>query len=441
LGSDLQDTKDVKKAKKRGGPNCGFALLGLLLTACLVPATAARNSVKKGPKDGRLQKRGQVEVTAPQGCAGLEDPEEIFTVGMELGKGGLYAESRSCFELYVQLVPDDVRGFNILAEVLARMTNYPESLKAAEKAVSLAPDAPESLFLQASALMALHEYREAREIFSRVLEIDPFHVNSMVNLGSLLGNLNDHTSAVDIYRRVLEIKPDLWQAKHNLGTCLHSLKRFSEAQKLLEEVYRDVPGCFECAMSLANTLRELSHGGKKGGLSASKEMYEEALAMNSGSKEAVLHLYTAMQELVDWDDLDIMLERVVNATQHQLSEGLLPTVSTYHCLLSSFGAPLTLAIAVAHADHAADKVRSIKEEAELGKALLPLQGSLVWGGKERLRVAYIMADWRQHVTAHLLRTVFQRHDARRVTAYAFALNQDDGGSFRRDIRANLYAAN
>ena len=37
------------------------------------------------------------------------------------------------------------------------------------------------------------------------------------------------------------------------------------------------------------------------------------------------------------------------------------------------------------------------------------------------------------------RTVFQRHDARRVTAYAFALNQDDGGSFRRDIRDSFPA--
>jgi hypothetical protein len=54
-------------------------------------------------------------------------------------------------------------------------------------------------------------------------------------------------------------------------------------------------------------------------------------------------------------------------------------------------------------------VRSIKEEAELGKALLPLQGSLGWGGKERLRVAYIMADWRQHVTAHLLMRTTYNH--------------------------------
>lgn len=345
----------------------------------------------------------------------------------------MYAQSRACFELYVQMVPDEERGFSILAEVLARMSDYPASLEAATQAVELAPASPEPLFLKASALMGLHEYREAQHIFEHVLEIDPLHVNSMVNLGSLLGNLNDHETAADIYRRVLEIQPELWQAKHNLGTSLHSLKRFGEARRLLEEVYRENPGCFECAMSLANTLREAKD------LSSSKAMYEDALAMNSGSKEAVLHLYTAMQELVDWDDLDIMFERVVSATQQQLSEGVLPTVNPYHSLLSQFGAPLMFQVAVAHADHARTKIKSLA--LDLPTPRLPALLALPARGAERLRVGYIMADYRQHVTAHLLQTVFKRHDVQRVAAYAFALNRDDGGSFRRNIRESFASGN
>ena len=326
---------------------------------------------------------------------------------MEIGRGGEFPESRVCFERYVELMPADGHGFQILAEVNARMSDYPASLSAAEKAVSLAPDSAEALFLQASALLGLHEYREAREIFTHIItDIDPGHVNSMVNLGSLLGNLNDHAEAVAVYRRVLEIQPGLWQAKHNLGTSYHSLKRFSEARTLLEEVLRDVPGCFECVMSLANTLREAKD------LSASKGMYEDALSMNAASREAVLHLYTAMQELVDWDDLDIMFERVLNATREQLAEGKLPTVNPYHSLLTNFGAPLMLEIAAAHARHASEKVSSIAEDLRLVPPVLPTGGAgggIGGGGGAdggRLRVGYIMADFRQHVTAHLLQTVF-----------------------------------
>ena len=306
----------------------------LLAAMCLeaAPVAARKKSAHVGASSGRRTQQqqhsaaGASDVGRGYGCAGVDDPQEVFRIGMEIGRGGEFPESRVCFERYVELMPADGRGFQILAEVNARMSDFRASLSAAEKAVSLAPDSAEALFLQASALLGLHEYREAREIFTHVItDVDPGHVNSMVNLGSLLGNLNDHAEAVSVYRRVLEIQPDLWQAKHNLGTSYHSLKRFSEARALLEEVYRDVPGCFECVMSLANTLREAKD------LSASKDMYEDALSMNAASREAVLHLYTAMQELVDWDDLDIMFERVLNATRQPRLP--VPAITRLECLL------------------------------------------------------------------------------------------------------------
>ena len=40
----------------------------------------------------------------------------------------------------------------------------------------------------------------------------------------------------------------------------------------------------------------------------------------------------------------------------------------------------------------------------------------------------------------IYRQVFSRHDASRVSAYGIALNGDDGGSFRRSIRASFSRA-
>ena len=55
----------------------------------------------------------------------------------------------------------------------------------------------------------------------------------------------------------------------------------------------------------------------------------------------------------------------------------------------------------------------------------------------RLRVGYIMADFRHHVTAHLLQTVFQHHDEERFEVFCYALNPDDRSAFRRRIRASV----
>ena len=106
------------------------------------------------------------------------------------------------------------------------------------------------------------------------------------------------------------------------------------------------------------------------------------------------------------------LLQVLNATRQQLAEGKLPTVNPYHSLLTNFGAPLMLEIAAAHARHASEKVSSIAEDLRLVPPVLPTGGAgggIGGGGGAdggRLRVGYIMADFRQHVTAHLLQTVF-----------------------------------
>jgi len=154
-----------------------FALWFAVAVCLLAPSADAQARTRKRSGSGR---GGAVPAGGVGSCAELNEPDEIWRVGMEIGKGGGYEESRACFQRYVQLVPDDARGFDILAEVCARMSDYPGSLEAATKAVELAPDAPESLFLKASALMGVHEYKEARRIFEHALEIDPFHVNCMV---------------------------------------------------------------------------------------------------------------------------------------------------------------------------------------------------------------------------------------------------------------------
>ena len=109
---------------------------------------------------------------------------------------------------------------------------------------------------------------------------------------------------------------------------------------------------------------------------------------------------------------------MLNATRQQLAEGKLPTVNPYHSLLTNFGAPLMLEIAAAHAQHASEKVSSIAEDLGLVVPVLPVlpaggAGGVIGGGGGadggRLRVGYIMADFRQHVTAHLLQTVFVSH--------------------------------
>ncbi|EKX38717.1 hypothetical protein GUITHDRAFT_144104 [Guillardia theta CCMP2712] len=101
----------------------------------------------------------------------------------------------------------------------------------------------------------------------------------------------------------------------------------------------------------------------------------------------------------------------------QLSQRHLTTVGPYYSLLSPFDSEQMLGIAESHAIRALEKVR-YKIPFLPSSFGLELEPPL-----HRLRIGYMMADFRHHVTAHLLQTVFQRHDEERFEIFCYALNK------------------
>ena len=63
----------------------------------------------------------------------------------------------------------------------------------------------------------------------------------------------------------------------------------------------------------------------------------------------------------------------------------------------------------------------------------------LWRGEryrhDRIRIAYVSADLRDHATAYLMAGIFEQHDRSRFETTAISLGQDDGGDMRRRIVA------
>lgn len=52
---------------------------------------------------------------------------------------------------------------------------------------------------------------------------------------------------------------------------------------------------------------------------------------------------------------------------------------------------------------------------------------------ERIRLAYLSADFHQHATAHLAAELFERHDRARFEVFAYSYGPDDGSAMRRRL--------
>jgi tetratricopeptide (TPR) repeat protein len=339
-------------------------------------------------------------VNFPPGCNDeLEDfidDDELWDTAFEYGSKGMFDEARICFEVYVCNRPAVEKGWQLLAEIHGRLGNSPGALRHAAVAARLGGEnasAAEGHFLLANAYMQAHEYGRARQHYYRAMRVDPQHVNSMVNLGVVLGSNNNYAEAIPIYRRALQVKPDIMAARHNLGSALHTLKVFGEALSILEPLVVDEPDCFECWLSLGHTLSEVKQ------LARATSCYKRGMEVRPHDPDALLNYYHTKQQVIDWEDRDALFKRLSKVTEEQLAQRHLTTVGPYYSLLSPFDQEQMLGIAESHAIKAYDKIK-YRLPYLPDTFGLELQAPIY-----RLRVGYIMADFRHHVTAHLLQVI------------------------------------
>ena len=62
-------------------------------------------------------------------------------------------------------------------------------------------------------------------------------------------------------------------------------------------------------------------------------------------------------KVIDWDERDVLFEKLKNVTEQQLSQRHLTTVGPYYSLLSPFDSEQMLGIAESHAIRALEKVK------------------------------------------------------------------------------------
>ena len=58
--------------------------------------------------------------------------------------------------------------------------------------------------------------------------------------------------------------------------------------------------------------------------------------------------------------------------------------------------------------------------------------------KERVRLGYLSADFRDHVIGHLIAGMFDKHDRSRFEVFAYSHGEDDGSDFRQRVVASAY---
>lgn len=202
-------------------------------------------------------------------------------------------------------------------------------------------------------------------------------------MGNTLKELQNITGALVCFKKAIEINPTFADAHCNLASIYKDMGRINEAI----------------------------------------ESYKNALKFQPHFPDAYCNLAHCLQIICNWDGYEERMRNIVSIVENQLNTEKLTSVHPHHSILYPLKNEARKAIATRHANLYTEKVNMLGE-------VLFLHNK---ERKGRLRIGYVSSDFGNHPTSHLMQSIPGLHDRSKMEIFCYALNIDDGTTFRSRI--------
>jgi len=390
---------------------------------------------------------------------------------------GRFQEAAAACRAFLQQRPENVDALNLLAAACAQLGRHAEAVDALTRAISLRPkDAVlrnnlgnalraageteralecyrHALRLQPSyldahynagvALQAIGQLVEAEEAYRHALALDPAHVASLYNLGNALRATGRPREAEASYRRALTQSPQLVQALNNLGTLLQEEGQGAEAIACYRRALEIQPGFSEAHHSLGGAHME------SGRATEAMQSFQRAIALNSSNAEAHYRMGNALRTLGRMDEAIASYSRAL-----EIRPGLAAAAGerVYTMLRCCDWANLPERIEELHAlvdagetispfvmMHVSDDPSLLQRCARLYARTKSVDAKPLWNGEcynhERIRIAYLSADFRDHPVGTSIVELLEAQDRRQFEVVVVSFTRAPGDTIAERCRA------
>jgi len=341
------------------------------------------------------------------------DPAEAhYRQGNSFLAQAKFADAVTAYGAALSLRPEHVDALVNRATALSELGRHDEALTDSDQALVLAPDDPEIWYNRGNTLQALRRPDQAMTSYDRALALQPDFTDALNNRGHVLLILQHFNEALTSFSRALTLEPDHIDALINRGSALWELKRYDEALAAFDRALGLEPGHAEALYNRGNVLQQLKRHDE------ALASYERAMAANPDHKYALGGAAECVLRLCDWkrrDDYGRQIaERLASGT------AIIP--------------PLTL---MSYSDDPALQLQCARAYVRdrLPEAFEPLSKRRGPRG-DKIKLAYLSADFRNHPVGYLTAPLFEGHDRARFDVTGISFGPDDGSPIRdRVVRA------
>ena len=307
---------------------------------------------------------------------------------------GLRSTPRSVYLLYIS------------ATALFKLRRLPEFLQQFDKLLAVQPDHLVAINERGSVLAEMKEYDQALAAFQKAVTLNPKFGDVHLNLGNLFGELERHEEAKSSFEKALALNPRLARAWSGLGIILHKSKLFDEALAAFEKAVALDPHLAEAWLGRGNVFWNLTQ--YDNALTA----YDRALSLSPDLKHATGGRLHAKMHLCDWAKIEGEIQHVLSAVRDRKA------VSEPFNLLSI-------------PSSSADQLQCAKSFVSDQRSFSALCREIY--SHDRIRVAYLSADFRKHAVAYLVTGLFERHDKSRFEITGISFGPAEDSTLRRRL--------
>ena len=324
---------------------------------------------------------------------------------IECQRQGHTADAERVFARLVKKHPDYFDALHFFALFKFQHGKSNDALHLLAKAIKVHPRSAHAHNSHGAVLSKLGRHAEAVAAYDRALAIDPGNVNALNNRGHSLAYLGRREEAIACYDKVLAQQPNDVAALTGRSNMLFQVGRLDEALPGYDKALAFTPNHVEALVNRGTLCVRL------GRYADAVANFERAAVLDPGHPKA----FNAMLELAlgacDWnlvDKLSVQAARRVDAGA---------PVDPFLMLLCSDQPALHLKCAALHL-----------------QTILPVlpqpQGRRKRYSHDKIRLAYLSADFHAHATARLIAELIELHDRTQFEIICVSYGPDDNSPMR-----------
>ena len=317
-----------------------------------------------------------------------------------------YADAVANFDRAIAMKPDHIDAHANRGTTLVELQRFEEALQSFDRAFAIGPAGAAAHFGRGNALAGLKRPEDALGAYDAALALMPYDARILNNRGTVLARMSRHEDAVDSFKRAITADPNDAEACKNLGDALIHLKRPGEALASYDQALGARAGYAEALYGRAHALSELKRDDE------AIAAYRQLLNVRPDHPYGQGMLLHAKQTACDWRDRALVVADIVQGVRDGRN------VVT----------PLAF-LAVSDSEKDNTQCARILMSDRFKPSSEPL-----WRGEryrhDRIRVAYLSADFGAHAVATQIAGVFERHDRTQFEPIALSHGRNDRSLMR-----------